>query len=161
MTDKNGVEIRAGHLVKREGLVLYADGFKRKVSKKTWVVSKVEDGKVFYQDENDTDILLPCPKNEGAFLIVGDENGVFPEHQIESVNITLGGVGQKYRVHGDVPEKDWKDGDIVLIHGTVSKDTIDAGTLELVPDTVAHKHVLIVVDTVLLNNKTQNGIGVI
>ncbi|RJQ33895.1 hypothetical protein C4568_03780 [Candidatus Parcubacteria bacterium] len=157
MTDKNGVEIRAGHLVKREGLVLYADGLKRKVSKKTWLVSKVEDGKVFYQDENGNDTLLPCPKNEGAFLIVGDESGVFPEHQIQTVNITLGGVGQKYRVHGDVPEKDWKDGDIVLIHGTVSKDTIDSGKLELVPDSVEHKHVLVVVDAISLNNRVHNG----
>ena len=149
--------MKAGDLVKRAGLVLYADGWKRKVSKKTWLISKVEDGKVFYKDENGNDTLLPLPKNEGEFIVVGDENGVFPEHLENEVTVRGGGVSQKYRVHGDLSDKNWKDGDIVQITGKVSQETLDSGKLELVPDSVPHQHVLIVVDPILLNNALNHG----
>lgn len=149
--------MKEGDLIKRAGLVLYADGYKRKVSKKTWLVSKVEDGQPLYKDENGNDVLLPLPKNEGEYIVVGDENGVFPEHQaIEGIE-RGGGVTQKYRVHGDIPEKGWEDGDIVAITGKVSQETIKSGKLELVPDTEPHKHVLIVVDAVLLNKEVNHG----
>ncbi len=149
--------MKQGDFVKRAGLVLYADGLKRKVSKKTWLVSKVEGDKVFFRDENGNDVLLALPKNEGEFIVVGDENGLFPEYEKPAFIDLGGGIEQKYRVHGDIEEKNWKDGDIVLIHGKVSQETIDSGRLELVPNSVPHQHVLIVVDPILLNNKVHNG----
>lgn len=148
MKDKDGQEIKVGSMVKRCGFVRYADGPRYKVSKKTWLVSKIEDG-LFYKDENGNDVKLGC-KEGIEFLVVGDEKGFFKEHAAVAkvVKIDGGGVGQKYRVHGDIPAQHWKDGEIVLIHGNVSKETIDSGKLELVPDSVEHKHVLIVVDPV-------------
>lgn len=140
MKDKNGVEIKVGDLVKRYGLVQYADGLKGKISKKTWRVSKIEGDQLFYLDENGNDTLLPLPKQEGAFLVVS------PAELTPVVGINPGGVPLKYRVHGDNETQNWKDGDIVQIFGNVSKETIDAGTLERVPDTLEHKHVLVVAD---------------
>lgn len=140
MNDNNNVEIKVGDLVKRTGKVLYADGWKHKISKKTWKISKIEDGKLYYTDENGNDTELTVPKHEGGFLIVSEAD--FAPTQ----GIKPGGVPIKYRVHGDVEEKGWKDGDIVQIFGNVSKETLDSGKLEVVPDTLNHKHVLIVVD---------------
>lgn len=153
---KNKEDIKAGDLVKRAGYVQYAPDFsgdtgrRYKVSKKTWLISKVENGELYYQDENGNDIRLSLPKDEGAFIVVGKEGKFRPEHAPikKVVKIDGGGVGQKYRVHGDIPTQNWKDGDIVLIHGKVSKETIDAGKLERVPDTVPHAHVLIVADPI-------------
>ena len=62
---------------------------------------------------------------------------------------------KKYRVHGDIDAQNWKEGDIVLIHGKVGKETIDSGKLERVPDTLGHKHVLIVVDPVRVFGNTN------
>lgn len=146
MKDKNGIEIMVGSLIKRCGNVRFADGLKYKISKKTWQVSKIEDGTLYYLDENGNHTKLSLPKNEGAFLVVGDENGVSPEHAKPSFIDLGGGVAQKYRVHGNIEEKGWQDEDIVLIHGKVSQEMIDSGVLELVPDSVQHQHVLIVVD---------------
>lgn len=156
MKDKNNIEIKVGDLVKRCGFVQYApdfpgdDGRRYKVSKKTWLISKIEDGSLFYKDENGNDMPLALPKDEGAFLVVGNDGKFFPEHAPikKVVNIAAGGVGQKFRVHGDVAAQNWKDGEIVLIHGKVSKETLDSGKLELVPDSVEHQHVLIVADPV-------------
>lgn len=162
MKDKNGAEIGVGALVKRCGYVRYADGLKYKVSKKTWVISTVGKNKhgedaLFYKDENGNEVTLASPKNEGAFLVVGDSNGFFPEHTLSEkiIKITSGGVGQKYRVHGDVKERDWKDGDIVLVHGDVSKETIASGKLERVPDSIPHKHLIIVADPIKVFGKVK------
>lgn len=150
MKDKNNIEIKVGDFVKRYGLVQYADGLKGKISKKTWKVSKIEGDQLFYLDENGNDMILPLPKQEGAFLVVSPD-------QFEPVpGIKPAGVPLKYRVHGDNKAQGWKDGDIVQIHGTVSKETIDAGTLERVPDTEPHKHVLIVADPLKVFGN-QNG----
>lgn len=150
MKDKNDIEIRVGHLIKRCGLVLYADGLKYKVSKKTWRISKVEDDKIFYTDESGQYVNLPLPKNEGAYIVVGDEDGLFPEHlpAEDVVTIKAGGVQEKYRVHGEVEQYGWQDGDIVAISGQIGKETIDSGKLEKVPNTLEHKHVLIVADPI-------------
>lgn len=140
MKDRDNVEIKVGDFVKREGNVLYADGWKKKLSKKTWKISKIEGEKLYYTDENGNDVELPLPKNEGAFLVV-------PEAVFEPIQgIKAGGVPSKYRVHGEVEDKDWKDGDIVQIFGNVSKETLDSGRLEKVPDSVEHKHVVVVAD---------------
>lgn len=150
--------MKQGDFVKRAGLVLYADGLKRKVSKKTWLVSKVEDGTPFFKDENGNEVALKLPKNEGEYIVVGNEvDGISPEFIAPEGVEGSGGVTQKYRVHGNFSEKGWEDGDIVQISGKVSKETLESGKLELVPNTEPHKHVLVVVDPVLLNNKVQNG----
>lgn len=149
MKDRDNVEIKVGDFVKREGLVQYADGWKKKLSKKTWKVSKIEDEKLYYTDENGNYVELPVPKHEGAFLIVPD--AVFePIHGIKA-----GGVPQNYRVHGDNKSHNWKDGDIVQIYGNVSDDTIKKGTLERVPDDTDHKHVLIVADPIKVFGNTN------
>lgn len=144
MKDTYGVEIKVGDLVKRSGKVMYADGLKFKISKKTWKVSKIENNELYYTDENGNDVKLNIPAVEGGFLVVTED--VFQPVQ----GVKAGGVPQKYRVHGDVKDKNWKDGDIVQIFGQVSKETIDSGKLEKVPDSVEHKHVLIVADVIKL-----------
>ena len=130
--------------MKRQGKVMYAIGLKLKLSKKTWKISKIENDELYYTDENGNDIHLAVPKVEGGFLVVSE--AVFEPVR----GIKAGGVPQKYRVHGDVKEQDWKDGDIVQIFGNVSKETTDSGKLERVPDTEPHKHVLVVADSVKL-----------
>lgn len=152
MKDNNGIEIQPGDLMKRCGYVRYApdgqgdDGRRFKVSKKTWLISKVEGDTLFYKDEGGNDISLTLPKDEGVFLVVGRDEKFLPEYAPvkKVVRIDAGSVGQKYRVHGDIPAQNWNDGDIVLIHGKVAKETFDSGKLELVPPTVEHQHVLIV-----------------
>lgn len=148
MKDINQVEIKVGDFVKRKGKVQYADGLKEKLSKKTWVVSKIENDQIYYLDENGNDIHLNVPSIEGGFLVVPE--GVFEAQE----GIKAGGVPGNYRVHGDVADKGWKDGDIVKIYGQVSDATLKSGKLEKVPDTEPHKHVLIVADVVkLLGNQ--------
>ena len=149
MKDTQGVEIKVGDLVKRSGKVMYADGLKFKISKKTWKVSKIENDELYYTDENGNDVHLAVPKVEGGFLVVSE--AVFEP----MVGVKAGGVPQKYRVHGDVKDKGWKDGDIVQIFGQVSKETIDSGKLERVPDSVEHKHALIVADVIKLMGNTN------
>lgn len=150
--------MKTGDFVKRAGLVLYADGYKRKVSKKTWLISKVEDGKPFFRDESGLDVELRLPKHEGEFIVVGnDSDGISKEFLAPEGVEGNGGVSQKYRVHGDIEDKNWKDGDVVLISGKVSRETLESGKLELVPADTPHQHVLIVVDPVLLNNKVKYG----
>lgn len=139
MKDEKGVEIKVGDLIKRRGEVLYADGWKSKLSNKTWKVSKVEDI-VYYQDENGNDVPLPLPKKNGAYVIV-DESWFTPVDGVKA-----GGISQKYRIHFNDKERDWKEGDIVQITGNVSEATLKSGKLEKVPDTELHKHVLIVAD---------------
>ena len=149
MKDKNGIEIKGGDLVKRCGYVMYADGLKYKISKKTWKISKIEEGNLYYADENGNDVYLPIPKRDGAFLVVNEDN-------FKSVTgISPGGVPQKYRVHGDDKKMGWKDGDIVQIHGNVSEQTQKSGKLERVPDSLEHKHVLVVADPLRVFGKAN------
>lgn len=61
----------------------------------------------------------------------------------------------KYRVLQDVDEQNWKAGDIVSIVGQIAPTPL----LEEVAEDTPHQHVLVVADSVLLNNKVQNGIG--
>ncbi len=140
MKDRNGVEIEVGSLVKRYGKVLYADGLKAKLSKKTWRVSKIENDTIYYADEHGNDTILPLPKNEGAFQVISEEEfAAIPR-------IKPGGVPLKYRVHEDIADKGWQIGDIVQIYGNVSDDTLKSGKLERVPDETPHKHVIVVAD---------------
>lgn len=142
MKDENGVEIKVGDYVKRAGYVQYADGLKYKISKKTWKVSRIDGDNLYYLDENGNDTVLTLPAREGSFIMVDHET------TIEGVKPT--GIPQKYRVHGDVPERGWKDKEIVLIYGAVS----DTKKLEPVPDTEHHTHVLVVVDPLRVINNT-------
>lgn len=165
MKDKNGVEIQTGMLLKRCGNVRMADGLRYKVSKHTWKVSKVEDGKVFYEskfignkeEEIVEDLELKLPKEEGSFLVVGDENGLYDEFvEKESVAvIKVGSVSEKYEVLKDIPDRGWKTGDVVSIVGKVSFDTLSNGWLKLVDKSKPHKHVLIVADPIQMG-VTQN-----
>lgn len=150
MKDRNGVEIKKGDYIKRVGLVTYADGQKEKISKKTWLVG-----------EANGELVFP-PKAEGIdFLIVGNEvEGFKPEYSpvIDLISISEGYVAGNYRVLKEIESKDWKAGDIVKIHGKVSKETLEGGFLEKVSDELQNKHLLIVVDPIttgLLANQPQ------
>lgn len=163
MKDKNGVTIKTGHIVKRGGKVRYADGMKYKLSKKSWVVSRVENDTLFYTKSFTSwdgtpvteEVKLSLPKHDGDFLVVGDEKGLFEEHRPikKVVAVDPGSVGENYRVKQDVDAQNWKEGDIVKIHGKVSEKTLNKGILEKVPNTLEHKHVLVVVDPVKLQGK--------
>ena len=163
MTDKNGREIKTGDLVKRCGFVRMADGMRYKVSKNTWKISKVEDDKLYFEsrfldvrgNEVVEDKHLPRPKHEGDFLVVGDENGAFPDFlgEIEAIAVSAGSVEEKYRILKDVPECNWKVGEIVSITGKVGFATLEGGWLEKVDKDTPHKHVRIVVDPIQINNK--------
>lgn len=157
-------EIKVGSLIKRAGYVQYADGRRYKVSKKTWRVSKVEEGKLFYSqtttDVHDNEIVedveLKIPKDDGEFIVVGDENGVFEQYLPKDNTISVGSVAGKYRVLKDVEERDWKIGDVVSIVGKVAFSTLENGVLEKVSDDTEHKHVLIVVDPISVFGSTNS-----
>lgn len=150
MLDKNNKEIKAGDFVKLVGKVQYADGLKEKLSKKTWIIGsnlelpEISEGMDFLIVGSTTDGLLPeyAPMQEGMLKI---EEGTVPRH---------------YKVLKDVDSKNWKRGEIVRVVGSVSKETLEQGFLEEVPDSVSHQHVLVVVDPIkigLLVKETQNG----
>lgn len=157
MKDKNKEEIKAGDLVKRCGNVEYADGKRFKVSKKTWLISRVEKDKLYF-GEGEEETELARPKDEGDFIVVGNEKkGIEKEYLAgnKPFVIDAGSVGEKYRVLKDVPAKDWKKGDVVHIVGKVSFETLHSGWLEKVDKDTPHKHVLIVVDPVLFKNNVN------
>lgn len=164
MIDKNGTEIKAGDLIKRCGYVEYADGKRFKVSKNTWVVSKIEDDRVFYESrfpnsrgvEVVEDVEIKLPKDNGSFLVVGNGYELLPEYQPTGM-VLAGSVEDKYRVLKPVVERGWDVGDVVSIVGKVSTETLENGWLEKVGKDTPNKHVLVVVDAIKLNNKTQNG----
>lgn len=149
MKDKNGAEIKEGDIIKRVGKVLYADGLKEKVSKKTWVAQEVYG-----------QLVLPT-KGEGVeFLVIGNlnEGGVKEEYLplvAEKITINGGSVAENYRVLKDIESKGWQRGDIVKIAGKVSKETLDSGVLERCDDALPNKHVLIVVEPVAINSKAN------
>ena len=160
MKDINDNEIKIGDYVKRYGLVKYADGLKPKISKKTWIVSKIENDELFYEsrfldwkgEEVVEDVRLPRPSKEGGFLVIGDENGLKDEFiSPETLKIDVGTVAGVYRVLKDIKEQNWKAGEIVKIHGKISFETLEQGFLEKVADSVKHQHVLVVVDTIIMN----------
>lgn len=167
MNDKNDKAIEPGCYVKRCGKVLYADGLRFKVSKKTWLVSRVEDGRLFYEsrfldhrgEEVVEEVELKRPKIDGNFIVVGDADGLAPEFAppLKVIKVSEGSVAQNYRVLKEVKEQGWKQGDIVQIIGKVAFDTLHEGFLELVGKDVPHKHVLIVVDPIRLNNRLNHG----
>lgn len=143
MKDKNGTKIKKGDYIKRCGFVTYADGPKYKVSKKTWVVTKNEQG----------ELVLPSAAEGIEYLVVGSEKkGFNPEYLPVSdvVDVSQGSVPQKYRALKDVGSQNWKKGEVVQITGKVSNGTLERGVLELVPDTTPHQHILMVVDPVLM-----------
>ena len=158
MIDLNNKEITAGALVKRSGYVQYADGRRHKISKKTWRISRVEKEKLYYKEilvdtfgvEVENEVELRRPKDEGNFLVVGDSKGFFKEYaEVDKiVKITLGSVGEIYKVLKDVTGKNWKAGEYVKIHGKVSFETLEKGILEKVDSNTKHQHVLVVVDPV-------------
>lgn len=161
MKDKEKNTIKVGDLVKKTGYVTYADGDRYKVSRKTWRVSKVEDGKVFYREkivdflgrEIEQDTPIPYGKdakgNQVEFLVVGDAKGFSKGYKDvpTTLKIDAGSVAEKYRVLKDVKSKKWAKGDVVQIVGKVSFDTLEKGYLEKVSADVPHKHVLVVADT--------------
>lgn len=165
MKDKNGNEIKVGHLVKRCGYVQYADEKRYKISKKTWLISKVGNGELYYEDrfigsdgrEVVHDAPLKVPKDEGSFIIVGDKDKGVSKEFLPTESVVEAPVGQNYRIHKEDKKKDWKVGDIVRIHGRVAKEVIDRGDLEKVPDTIEHKHTLVVVDPIKINFNVKNG----
>lgn len=142
------IELKQGDIVKIKGKVLYADGLKEKISKKTWVV-----------EEKDGGLVLPnLAEGEECILIGNQEQGIFPEFLplMDIVKIDQGSVPQNYRVLKDVDEKGWKKDDIVKITGNVAKETLEGGWLEKVADNLPHKHVLIVVDPIKLGLVANN-----
>lgn len=167
MKDKYKNEIKAGDLVKRCGYVEYADGRRFKISKNTWLISRVEGKKLFFT-ETIKDTLgnavqsereLQRPKDEGDFIVVGDaKKGLRPEfkEKLKVVKLGAGSVAENYRVLKDVPDKNWKVGEIVQIFGKVAFETLEKGWLEKVDKEMPHKHVLIVVDPISLNNRVNN-----
>lgn len=161
MKDKNKIEVKAGDLVKRCGYVMYADGRRFKISKKTWLISRVEKNKLFFMD-GDIETELRRPKDEGNFIVIGDiKKGVSKEFNdvAKILTVSPGSVEEKYRVLKDVPKHNWREGDIVQIIGKVSFETLEKGWLEKVDKDTKHKHVLIVVDPISLQNKS-NGANV-
>jgi len=149
MNDKNKVEIKVGDMVKRCGMVRYADGLRFKISKNTWIISKIEDGELYYE-EGGEHIRLARPKVEGDFIVIGDSKGVNKEFKPTIPNITIeaGSVQEKYRVLKDVKDKKWKKGDVVAITGKVAFETLKNGWLEKVDKDTPNQHNLIVVDPI-------------
>lgn len=148
--------------MKRVGPVMYADGPRTKVSKKTWLIHEIGDDETLYYLENgELRPLTLAP--EIKFLVVGDEeNGIREEflHNDENVVITDAPVGEVYEVLKDISQHNWKKGELVRIHGKVSKETLENGYLVLYKGTKPHQHVLVVVDPVkagLVSNKPNHG----
>jgi len=144
-------KIKAGDLVKKVGIVRYADGEREKVSKKTWVVVE-QDGVLSLLLNGD---ISPV-KKEDRYIVVGNTKKGLDKDFAPIQGVSAGSVPVKYRIHKDFKDKGWKKGDIVQIVGKISQETIDSGVLEQVSDKVPHKHVQIVVDPVqvgLLTNK--------
>jgi hypothetical protein len=157
MKDKYKNEINPGDLVKRCGYVEYADGKRYKISKNTWLISRVEKDKLFFM-EGDTEREIMRPADEGDFILVGNaKKGIAKEFTdtAKVLNLGAGTVGEKYRVLKDVSKHNWKKGDIVQIFGKVSFGTLEKGWLEKVDPETKHKHVLVVVDPVALNPKVN------
>lgn len=170
MKDKNNIDIKVGDLIKKTGFVKYADGDRYKISRKTWRVSKVEGDKVFYREQTqdflgreiEQDVPLPYGKdakgNLVEFLVVGDSTGFSKDFQenVKELKINAGSVQEKYRVLKDIPDKQWKKGEIVAITGKVSFETLENGWLEKVSADVPHKHTMVVVDTARIRGLTNN-----
>lgn len=155
MKDKNQKEIQVGDLVKKQGLVKYADGERMKVSRKTWQVSKIENGQPYYQEtitdwqgkEVVQDVPITCADGI-ELVVVGDAKGISKEYknQAKMLAIEPGTVAENYRVLKEVTQYNWKEGEIVKIVGKVSFETLEKGYLEKVEPNVKHKHVLVVAD---------------
>lgn len=167
MKDKNKVEIKVGDYVKRCGYVQYADGKKYKVSKNTWVISKVDGDNIYYSvtfkdykgDDVTEDVLLKKPKDDGDFLVIGNEkDGLNKENSPINKTIVIeeGSVAGVYKILKDVSDKNWKAGEVVKIHGKVSFDTLKNGYLEKIGDNVKHQHILVVVDPIKVGLKVKN-----
>lgn len=141
MIDKNGVEIKAGDLVKKTGFVVYAHGPREKVSKKTWVATE-KDG-VLGLFLNDWE---PFDSKEGVeYIIVGSVNKGMEKKYTPLSEVAVSAVFEKFKLLKDVPSKGWKKGDVVQTNGKVAKDDT---TFEWVADNVQHQHVLVVVDPI-------------
>jgi len=155
MKDKNNLQIKVGDLVKKCGDVQYADAKRYKISRKTWQVSAITGNELYYND-GIQDSRIPRAKGID-YLVVGDEKGYAPEYApvTKVIAVTAGAVGGNYEVLKDIKEQNWKKGDIVKIHGTVSFDTLEKGFLKQVDDSIKNKHTLVVVDTIKagLSNK--------
>ena len=156
MKDKEGTIIKVGDLVKRCGKVLYADGLRSKISKNSWLVSKIEGGELYYND-GERDVKLARPKVEGDFIVVGDSKGISKDFKDvpKVLTIEAGSVQEKYRVLKELKDKGWKKGDVVAITGKVSFDTLEKGWLELVDKDTPNKHSLIVVDSLKVHGKAN------
>lgn len=159
--DKEGKEIQVGNLVKKYGPVQYADGVREKYSKKTWVISHVDEDGVYWTDEHGNPVPLTCKEGFSLVVVGHVDTGYSEEYaqiQDDAVVVRAGSVGQKYRVLKDVDSQGWKAGDLVMIHGTVGKETLERGVLERYDGDEEHKHVIVVADPVKVRNavnKTQ------
>lgn len=144
MKDTSGVEIKAGDLVKKVGLVNYAYGPREKVSRKTWVATEKDGVLGLFLEE--WEAFNP---NEGVkYIVVGSVNGGM-DSKFESLQkIAVSTVFEKFRLLKDVPSRGWKKGEVVRTNGKVKKDD---DTLEWVADDVPHQHVVVVVDPAALN----------
>ena len=148
MNDKNGVEIRVGDLVKKEGQVKYAHGPRLKLSKKTWVAGE-QDGKLglFLGDAWEPFF------DHTTYLVVGNIGKGLNKEYTPLSKIQVATVFQKYRLLKDVPAKNWKVGEVVRTNGKVDpKDD----TFEWVADNIAHQHTVVVVDPIAVDLAVKN-----
>lgn len=157
MKDINKRELQVGDLVKKKGIVEYADGPREKVSKKTWVVIEQDGLKLMLGDD-----IQPLKETE-EYLVVGSvKQGLEAPYKPldKTLSISEGSTAENYRVLKDIKEKNWKKGEVVRIHGKVSFETLEKGYLEKVSSETEHQHLLVVVDPIkvgLVANKVKNG----
>lgn len=146
---KSKKTIEVGDLVKKTGLVNYADGARVKISKKTWEIVADEDGNP----------VLPTLAEGIELIVVGNvKDGLDPEYapvEIDGVPIISAPVGVVYRALKDVESQNWKAGELIKIHGKVSKETLENGVLEVYTGETPPQHVLVVVAPIQAGLKSK------